>query len=181
MEPHGLRDHTGNAWHYIAHYHDDPLTAICQAVGEVEQVLGVLLAWVPEPMFRVLTIYEEFRTKYRFSGGELVPLGAEEARDLLVEAINALLPLESEVEEYAYDGLTRNPFLILYRHRTTGEDVAELDEVATILGHLHEVDYLWETPSAVATVVPEAAREALLANLEPFLQEDDVAILADEE
>jgi hypothetical protein len=50
MELYGLRDHTGNAWHHIGHYHADPLTAICQAVGEVEQVLGVLLAWAPEPM-----------------------------------------------------------------------------------------------------------------------------------
>jgi hypothetical protein len=71
-------------------------------------------------MFRVLTIHEEFRTKYGFGGEELVSVGAEEARALLVEAINALLPPGSEVEAYAYEGLTCNPFLILYRHRATG-------------------------------------------------------------
>lgn len=48
MELYGLRDHTGNAWLYIAHYHEDPLTAICPAVDEGEQIMGVLLAFEPE-------------------------------------------------------------------------------------------------------------------------------------
>jgi antirestriction protein ArdC len=44
MDLYGLRDDTGNTWKYIFHYHPDPLTAICKAVSEVEQVLAVLLA-----------------------------------------------------------------------------------------------------------------------------------------
>lgn len=43
MELYGLRDHTGDAWQYIAGYNADPLVAICQAVGEVGQILAVLL------------------------------------------------------------------------------------------------------------------------------------------
>lgn len=43
MDFYGLRDHSGNAWHYIKHYADDPLTAITKALGTVEDVLSVLL------------------------------------------------------------------------------------------------------------------------------------------
>ena len=42
MEMYGYK-HTGNAWKYIRHYNKDPLEAIMQAVGEVEEVLALLL------------------------------------------------------------------------------------------------------------------------------------------
>lgn len=44
MDFYGLRDHSGNAWHYISQYARDPLLAITKALGTVEKVLEVLLA-----------------------------------------------------------------------------------------------------------------------------------------
>ncbi len=43
MNMYGLGDRTGNTWHYIQHYHKDPLTAITKALSKVEQVLTLLL------------------------------------------------------------------------------------------------------------------------------------------
>lgn len=43
MDFYGYKDHSGNAWHYIKHYAEDPLTAITKAMGTVEQVLSILL------------------------------------------------------------------------------------------------------------------------------------------
>lgn len=43
MDFYGLGDHSGNAWNYIKHYSDEPLTAITRALSTVESVLGVLL------------------------------------------------------------------------------------------------------------------------------------------
>ncbi len=42
MDIYGLENHTGNAWHYISSYSDDPLVAITKAMGTVEKVLAVL-------------------------------------------------------------------------------------------------------------------------------------------
>lgn len=44
MQLYGLRDHTGNAWHYISLYAADPLVAVTKALATVEKVLAVLLA-----------------------------------------------------------------------------------------------------------------------------------------
>ncbi len=43
MELYGLGDYSGNAWRYISHYADDPLTAITKALATVEKVLHLLL------------------------------------------------------------------------------------------------------------------------------------------
>jgi len=43
MDFYGFRDHSGNAWHYIKHYAQDPLTAITRTLSTVEDVLSVLL------------------------------------------------------------------------------------------------------------------------------------------
>lgn len=43
MDFYGMGDHTGNAWNYIKHYADEPLTAITKALSTVEAVLEVLL------------------------------------------------------------------------------------------------------------------------------------------
>lgn len=42
MEVYGFGDRTGNAWKYIEHYSDNPLTALNKALGDVEKVLGVI-------------------------------------------------------------------------------------------------------------------------------------------
>ncbi len=44
MELYGIRDHSGNAWHYISIYAADPLVAITKALATVEKVLAFLLA-----------------------------------------------------------------------------------------------------------------------------------------
>jgi len=44
MELYGIRDHTGNAWHYISLYAADPLVAVTKALATVEKVLAFLLA-----------------------------------------------------------------------------------------------------------------------------------------
>lgn len=43
MDFYGYKDHSGNAWQYIKHYAEDPLTAITKAVGMVEKVLDLLM------------------------------------------------------------------------------------------------------------------------------------------
>jgi hypothetical protein len=43
MDLYNLGDHSGNAWHYIAHYADEPMLAIMRALSTVEKVLEVLL------------------------------------------------------------------------------------------------------------------------------------------
>jgi antirestriction protein ArdC len=43
MDLYGLRDDSGNTWHYISHYNDDPLTAIMKALSDVEKVLKIIL------------------------------------------------------------------------------------------------------------------------------------------
>ncbi len=48
MELYQLGDRSGNAWRYIAHYHLDPLVALCRALDEVGKVLACLLAPVGE-------------------------------------------------------------------------------------------------------------------------------------
>ena len=42
MYLYGLGDRTGNAWHYISHYAQDPLEAIARAMDTVGQVLDLL-------------------------------------------------------------------------------------------------------------------------------------------
>lgn len=38
----GDTDHTGNAWHYIQHYNDDPLKAVLGAIGEVQRIVAFI-------------------------------------------------------------------------------------------------------------------------------------------
>ncbi len=42
MELYGARTHTGNAWHYIRQYADDPIRAITTALSTVEKILALL-------------------------------------------------------------------------------------------------------------------------------------------
>jgi hypothetical protein len=75
-------------------------------------------------------LYQEYKTKWGFHDGDLMPNGAYDTRDAIVKLINANLPKDCQVEAYGYDrpGMHNNA-LILYRKKgTTGYQEKEEPE-----------------------------------------------------
>lgn len=119
-------------------------------------------------MFRPSAVYEEMRTKWGFQDGNVIPEGAEESRDLLVEAINAFLPENCPTEAYAYDrpGM-HNCYLILYRNKEdhSKDEEPAPKEVDSILSDLDEANYLYQVMSFEITVSPKEERQEALSGI----------------
>lgn len=118
-------------------------------------------------MFGCYELYEECRTKYGFSNGEMIPPGVEECRDLLVEAINALAPADAGVEAYAWNRPgSHNVYLIAWRVKGSDEDLVPEPEWATdVIAILDSNDYLYRVVETKIVTAPKNERQDILMQL----------------
>lgn len=107
--------------------------------------MAYLLSVIGMEVKMLTQIYEEMRSKWGFSEGEMIPNGAENVQKAIVELINKNLPENCPVEAYAYErpGL-HNWCLILYRLKGTTDicEEKEPEEIHDIIYKAEENDDL---------------------------------------